>query len=278
MDKIIGIGGTGCAIAEMFKKYPQYEIFKIDTDVNGENTYRIPQLNSPEEYEKYPYDLPETFKKLSGDILVVLSGSGKASGATLRILYQLRHCNINVLYIKPDNVLTQTAKLQSKLTMGVLQEYARSGLFKRIFLVDNQCVDAIIGDIPIIGYYDVLNTTIVDILHQVNKSQHIKPIINQTSDPKIGCRIFTIGLFSLENNEEKTLFDLKDTSEKCYYFHINKDALRTDGSLMKKIRQAVESKSTESLKTGFAIYSTDYNTNNCYVISCTSIIQGLTRE
>jgi hypothetical protein len=167
----------------------------------------------------------------------------------------------------------QTAKLQGRLTLGVLQEYARSGIFKRIFLVDNQVVDGIIGDIPIIGYYDTLNNTIVDAVHQVNKSQHLKTLIKQTSDPKVGCRIYTIGLFNLENNVEKLFFNLKDASEKCYYFHINRDALKSDGSLMKKIRQAVEHQSNDSLKTGFAIYSTDFSTSYCYVSVCTSVIQ-----
>jgi len=47
MDKIIGIGGTGCAIADTFSKYPQYEIYKIDNDVTGENCYRTPQFSTP---------------------------------------------------------------------------------------------------------------------------------------------------------------------------------------------------------------------------------------
>lgn len=273
MDKIIGIGGTGCAIADKFSKYPQYEIYKIDQGIVGENCYSVPTFNTPEEYERYNYQLPDKFKNLNGDILVVLSGTGNISGATLKLLYQIKHCNINILYIKPDNIMGQTAKLQGRLTLGVLQEYARSGIFKRIFLVDNQVVDGIIGDIPIIGYYDILNETIVDAMHQINKSQHIKPLIKQTSEPKVGCRIFTIGLFNLENNVEKLFFNLKDVSEKCYYFHINKDALKTDGTLMKKIRQAVELQSNDSLKTGFAIYSTDFSTSYCYVSVCSSVIQ-----
>jgi hypothetical protein len=274
MDKIIGIGGTGCAIAEKFRAFPQYEIFKIDTDLKGENCYSVPRLNTPEDYERYNYDLPEKFKNISGDILVILSGTGNISGGTLKILYNLKHCNINVLYIKPDNIMNGNAKLQGRLTMGVLQEYARSGIFKRIFLVDNEKLDAIIGNVPIIGYYDVLNDMIVNTMHQINKSQHIKPIVNQASESKIGCRIYTIGLFSIENSVESLFFDLKDISEKCYYFHYNRDALKSDGTLFRKIRDIIKSQTSDSLKTGFAIYSTEFNTNFCFVTACTSQIQS----
>jgi hypothetical protein len=274
MDKIIGIGGTGCAIADRFKQYTQYQVFKIDVGLNGDNCFSIPSFNTPEDYERYNYILPDNFKNISGDVLVILSGTGKASGSTLKILYELKHCNLNVLYIKPDNIMSQTAKLQGRLTMGVLQEYARSGIFKRIFLVDNQKLDAIIGDVPIIGYYDVLNELVVNTLHQINKSQHIKPVVNQSSDSKIGCRIYTIGLFSIDKGVESLFFDLKDISEKCYYFHFNKDALKSDGTLLKKIRDAVRSQTSDSLKTGFAIYSTDFTASYCFVTACTSVVQS----
>ena len=32
MDTIIGLGKAGCAIADKFDQYPQYKVFKIDSE------------------------------------------------------------------------------------------------------------------------------------------------------------------------------------------------------------------------------------------------------
>lgn len=272
MDKIIGIGTAGCNLANKFKQYPQYQVFNIDTGINGENCLSLEARNSHEEYERNSPSLQGPFLGISGDILTTLS-SGKVSGSVLRILYQLRHCNINVLYMKPDGVLSTTAKMQDRVTMNVLQEYARSGLFNRIFLVDNTVVEGIIGDVPIIGYYDKLNDVISNSFHQINKAQHIKPIIDQTSPPKIGNRISTFGLFNVETGEEKLFFPLDIPKEKCYYFFINRKKLETDGKLMRVIRDAVSAKSTDVTRTGFAIFSTEHSSDYCYVMASTDVVQ-----
>ena len=55
MDTIVGLGKAGCAIAEKFAKYPQYKVFKIDSeglDSKNKNNYVLTKQNSPEEYEK----------------------------------------------------------------------------------------------------------------------------------------------------------------------------------------------------------------------------------
>jgi len=273
MDKIIGLGTAGCNLANKFKQYVQYDVFNIDAGINCENCLSLEPRNSHEEYERNSPSLQGPFLGISGDILVTLS-SGRVSGSTLRILYQLRHCNINILYIKPDGVLNKVAMMQDKVTMQVLQEYTRSGLFKRMFLVNNTTVEGILGDVPIIGYYDKLNDTISTTLHQINKAQHIKPIVDQTSPPKVGNRISTYGLFNIETGEEKLFFPIDNVKEKCYYLFINRKKLETDGKLMRQIREIISAKSTETIKTGFAIYSTEHNTDYCYVMASTDSIQS----
>ena len=62
---IIGLGKAGCAIAECFSQYPQYNIFKIDVGIESDfdfigqyedaevkkKAYSVKKQKGPEEYE-----------------------------------------------------------------------------------------------------------------------------------------------------------------------------------------------------------------------------------
>ena len=89
MDTVIGLGKAGCAIADKFAEYPQYKIFKIDSEglnSKNKNCHLIKRRDSPEQYEKAIRSMKTFFSKTTDDILFVLSGSGMISGASLQIL------------------------------------------------------------------------------------------------------------------------------------------------------------------------------------------------
>ncbi len=52
---ILGIGKIGSAIAEKFKSYPQYKVFKIYSDAaKASNEYLLEDKQNPEDYESLP--------------------------------------------------------------------------------------------------------------------------------------------------------------------------------------------------------------------------------
>ena len=62
MDVIIGLGTAGCAIADEFSQYPQYEVFKIDAGLEkAPNHFSLPQGLDHEGYEK---SVPKNFPLL----------------------------------------------------------------------------------------------------------------------------------------------------------------------------------------------------------------------
>ena len=271
MEVIIGLGSAGCNIADQFARYPQYEIYKLDVGITGKNCYYLPEYNTPEEYEAHIGDLTNVFGEVSGDILFVLGGSGNVTGGALRALEQLRHCTINVLYVEPDvGLLSGTRKLQERTTYYVLQEYARSGLFARLFIVSNPQLEKILGDVPIMGYNDKLNELIVSTIHMINVYNNIEPVVNNFSDFKEQTRISTIGISNLEN-EKKLFFSLDGTREMRYYYAINRDKLETDGTLMRKITENV--KNETDIDVSYGIYATDYADDYVYCVANASIIQ-----
>ena len=271
MDIIVGLGSAGCNIADCFAKYPQYDVYKLDVGVSGRNCYYLPEYDTPEEYEAHMINLKNVFSNLSGNVLFVVGGSGNVSGGALRILEQLRHCSINVLYIEPDvEMLSGNKKLQERTTYYVFQEYARSGLFERMFLISNPQLENILGDVPIMGYNDKLNELIVSTIHMINVYNNIEPVIDNFSDFKGQTRISTIGISNLEN-EKKLFFSLDGIREMRYYYAINRDKLETDGTLMRKITENV--KNEADIDVSYGVYATDYADDYVYCVANASVIQ-----
>ena len=273
METIIGLGQAGCNIADEFAKYSQYKTLKIDCNLDGfrqDGIYNMPWQDSSERYEEKCPDFSKFFKDVEGEVLFVIGGAGNISGAALVILEQLKHCDVNVLYIRPElSSISITKVKQEWVVFNILQEYARSGAFKRIYLVDNSMVEEHLGDIPVIGYYDRLNDMIVSSLHMINVYDHIESVVDTFSKPLKGRRISTIGFYDSENSENKLFYLLDNVGEMRYYYAINKKKLETDGDVLKRIRKQTENK----VETSYGIYATDYEQDYVYTVAHSSEIQ-----
>lgn len=273
MDTVIGLGAAGCNIADEFAKYSQYKIYKIDNGLDGlrqEGVYDMPWQDSTERYEEKCPDMTNFFKGLSGDILFIIGGSGNISGAALSILQYLKHCNINILYIRPDlESVSVTREKQEWVVFNVLQEYARSGVFERIYLVDNSKVEQALGNVPVIGYYDKLNSIIVSSLHMINVYNHIGSVVNTFSKPLAGRRISTIGFYDTKNNENNLFYSLDNVGEMRYYYAINREKLETDGDILKKVREQIKGDTEAS----YGIFATNYEQDYVYTVAHSSEIQ-----
>ena len=271
METVIGLGSAGCNIADCFGQYPQYKVYKIDNGIYGKNCHFLPKYDTPEEYEAHIGDLSSFFSGVVGDILFVVGGSGDVSGAALRILEQLKHCNINVLYIEPNiDILSGKKKLQERMTYYVFQEFARSGLFERLYLVSNLQLENVLGDVPIIGYNDRLNNLVVSTFHMVNVYNNNAPVVESVSDFRDNTRISTIGISTLKN-EKKLFFPLDNVREIKYYYAINRKKLETDGTLMRKITENV--KNEADIDVSYGVYATDYADDYVYCVANASMIQ-----
>ena len=104
---VIGLGQAG---AEICSKISHIRTIVVD---GGKN---LPKCSTHEEYEA---SVPKMANKLKlgkeKDILLIVAGAGKVSGATLALLEQLKNRTVNVLHITSDPVLlTKTQRKQEK--------------------------------------------------------------------------------------------------------------------------------------------------------------------
>lgn len=275
MDIIIGLGNVGYKIGKAFSQHSQYKVITIDHEEGAD--IRVPKYDHPEKYEENFPIIASQLRDIEGEILFVISGASIISGAALRVLEQIHNKGpVSILYIHPDvDTLSQTRRLQTNLVFGVLQQYARSGVFKQFYAIDNQQIDKILGGAPIMGYYDKLNEVIVATIHMTNIFNHSEPVVGTLSDPKDVCRISTFGILNPETGEESPFFSLDNVREKRYYYAIPEEELKTDKALMSKIMSQVkDSPQEKDVKVSYGVFPTQYADKYAYFIASTSEIQN----
>jgi len=280
---VVGLGSAGCNIADKFADYPQYNIYKIDVDLTGfkkDGVYSLTKQETTEQYEAKCPSFKNFFKNVVGEVLFIVCGAGAIASTSLRILEALKNCNIEILYIEPDlDLLGHESAIQNKIVYNVLQEYARSGLFQKMFIVKNSMVQEISGNVPVLNYYEVLNETIVSTFHMMNVFRFSKPVINTFCTEIDSCRIATVGIFDQEKNEEKLFFPLENVRDLMYYYGIPRKKLEEDGKLFRKITEQIKEKSNRQenefvrQKATFGIYQTEYEQDFGFVVASTSFIQ-----
>lgn len=276
MDTVIGLGSAGCNIADEFAKYPQYKTYKIDTDLEKSKTsFPIPEFKKVEDYEEKLPTLQYFFRGVRGQALVVIGGSGKISSSSLAVMRHLKNkCRINVLYVKPDlSFASNQQKQLDRMVFGVLQEYARSGLLERIFVVSNPEIEDIIGGIPVKQYNSKINEVIVSTFHMINKYNHLPSVDDTFYDLPVGTRISTIGITSTEKNQDNMFFGLDNVSDIRYYYAYNKERLENDPNLMKEIKKSINDKNVNGVRASYGIFETEYEQNYVYCAKHTSLTQ-----
>jgi hypothetical protein len=276
MISIIGIGNAASAIAEKFSPIENYDIFLLNSKVfkNTKKEFKIKNYNSAEEYEENIPDLKNFFSGVKDRVQVFITGASESSNYTLGILEQIRDRKIDLFYIKPDTeLLTENAQLLENVTFGVLQEYARSGLFKSITFISNLHLEKVLGEVPIKTYFNVLNESIFSTVHYLNFFEFTDPEIGQISRPAAVNRIRTIGMLDIENLEEKWLFNLDKSRELCYYICINEKRMETEGGLHKKLVDMLKEKPKNAYKKiSYAIYETEHNDFG-FCVAHTNVVQ-----
>jgi hypothetical protein len=260
MISIVGLGNGASAIVEKFKDIPQYQIYVLNDKVekNTSHAYNIPSFETPEEYEEKIPKLKKFFKTTNDRVQVFIMGSSLSSNYSLGILAQLSDKKVDVFYIKPDtDLLTGIPQLVENVVFGVLQEYARSGLFNSFTIFSNSNIEKALDTIPIKTYYDAINSTIFSSVHYLNYFEHTEPEIGVMASPAEINRIRTVGMLNMKNLQEKWLFDLDMERDLCYYLCINEKRLETEGGLHRKIVDMLKDKPNNAFRQlSYAIYET----------------------
>ena len=291
MKAIVGLGEAGCNIADQFAKYPQYRVYKIDAGLEGfkdlivddlndsmdrVSTFDMPEQKSSEDYEKYCPFMKGFLSDITpkDDVLFIVGGGGNIAGASLRIMETIKDSKLSVLYIKPDLELIGGKKyMLDRISYYVLQEYARSGMFEKIYLTYNPALEKAIGDVPIKGYFDKLNIVLVSTVHTTNVFENTKSIFENKSDTENHTRLSSYGIVDPDTGKEKLFFPLDNIEEKCYYIGVSKEALE-DNDFFKELKENMKKKAEEEgVKISYIINESKFDYSYVYVVAHSGEIQ-----
>ena len=277
MISIIGLGNGASAVAEKFNKTPQYNVYILNDKVSRTSKYKfkLKRFEEPEEYEDHPPDLIKFFSTVDDHVQVFIVGSSYSSNYSLAVLEQLKNKKVDIFYIKPDTtLLTGIPKLIENVVYGVLQEYARSGVFNSITLLSNMSIEEALGEVPIKSYFDRLNSSIFSTAHYLNYFAHTEPEVGVMARPAEINRIRSVAMLNMKNLEEKWLFDLDTPRDLCYYLCINNERLEKEGGLHKQIVDQLKDKPRNAFKRiSYAIYETEHIEDFGFCVAHTNVVQ-----
>jgi hypothetical protein len=283
MDKVIGLGKVGCGIAEELTEHPEYRIYKIGSHLTERGDLIVPEPDSIESCEALAdqTELAVYLRSIRPDdeVLFVVGGGEPISGMSLSVLEQVKDSKISVLYVMPDReVASQNQKRDDKIVFNVLQQYARSGLFHKLYLVSRTIVEDVIGDVPVKEYEQKLNNLISYLVAMVNYFNHTEPVVGKKSVPLSVCRICTFGITSLDaDSDTQNFFPMQDVQDVHYYYGIPAYELDEDNSLMRQIRTQTKKLSEDGVNTSYSVYSTTFQERIVISVSHSKTIQEISQ-
>ena len=263
MDKVIGLGDFGCAVAEQLTAYPEYRIYKINSTIDERGSLSIGEYSTIDQYEN-TLDTDEVSIYLRSikpedEVLFIVEGGTPISGATLKILRTIRDSRIAVLYVCPDRqMISETQKRDDKIVFNVLQEYARSGASERVFLVSKPAVDKLVGDVSIQEYEKSISYFVAYTIAMYNYFNHTDSVLSNTISPPKIARVTALGVSSLEEASQDInfLFPLDEIKDIHFFYGIPAEDMADDTSLIKRIKSHVKTYKGDEISTSFSVYET----------------------
>ena len=279
MISLIGIGEAGCNVVSLFENHKEYNCFLFsEGQENTKYTRKLPKVAKAEDCEEQAPDLSsyKTLSAVQDRVQVFLCGSSFSANYTLAILQQIRDKKIDIFYIRPDvDLLIGELRLQERAIFGILQEYARSGLFNSFTIFSNPAIEKTIGEIPIKKYFEAINKSIYYAVHYLNVFDHTTPIVGNLTKPSEVQRIRSVGMVSVDKLSENWYYNLEEDRDVAYYLCIASSRLETDGKLHSRVVESLKNKPRNAFKNvTYGIYESPYESDFGFCVAHTNFIQG----
>ena len=280
MISLIGIGEAGCNVVSLFEDHKEYNCFLFSAEQeNTKYTRKLVRVSKAEDCEGEAPKLSsyKTKEAIQDRVQVFLCGSSFSANYTLAILEQIKEKQIDIFYIRPDvDLLIGEVRLQERAIFGILQEYARSGLFNSFTIFSNPEIEKTIGEIPIKKYFEMINKNIYYAVHYLNVFDHTTPLVGNLTKPSEVQKIRSIGVISVDKLSEQWYYKMQEDRDVAYYLCIASNRLETDGKLHSKVVQSLKSKPRNAFKNvTYAIYESPYESDFGFCVAHTNFIQGL---
>jgi len=274
MRSLITIGEKATLFAESLKDYPEYTSYCFRHG-QKEECFSVPVFANSERYEEPLDGVEEFLKGCCEDVTAVVSGDEAINLTTLQILEVIKDKNIEIIFFKPDEkLLGNMMKQVNNLTYNVLQEYTRSGLFKKMFIFDLAEVDQVVGDTALQFFEKARMEFLAHHYHTLNWLRNSDAVAGTDVEHQpVNC-LASIGVSDLELSQIKKLNKLDFVRERVYYYGIPEKKVKEDSTLRSKILEGYKNNMDENVSSSFKIYSIPFEEELVYVVEYTSAVQN----
>lgn len=264
MKSIVCLGHKACDIGELFEKSLQVKL--IDISIEGDNCFSLSKQKTPEDYEKTVPQMNAFFNDISDEILFITSSDTDTLSCSLKILEQIKDKNISIIYLRTDrSFLTSRGVMVDRVAFNVLQEYTRSGLFKNMFLIDEERMESFISESAVEDYYETYIKFVRDMILNYISTQG-EAIIDNNIAPTEVERLATFAIYNLSNDDEIALYNMNLVNTKNYHFFLSDDTLKNDKKIMRSIKEKIKNKAIDSTRVSYTIRGTSAKTDYCFVV------------
>jgi hypothetical protein len=274
--EIIGIGNAGREICKLFEE-KGYKTCSIDT--HDDAFIKFPKIKTIEGAEKVQLDLKKLKNNVKSDhILCVMAGSGLITGVCLKVLEGFKEKKIDFLYIQPDtSFMNNSGKTRERVVRNILQEFARSGLFNKIWLISNKSISNLSSDISIGNYFQKINEKIVDMWCLMEYYGQVPALMGNLEEPQEQNRIATFGLYNFQDEAEQKFYELSGVREKHFYFTFSEETLAETGNVLDLVSRKLEkAEENEFQQISYGFFPSGYSVDKVYIMYYTNHIQSET--
>jgi len=274
MKTIICLGPKACDIGELFENNSHFQVKLVDKEIEGDNCFSLIKQKTPEDYEKNVPDMSAFLNDVCDEILFITTGECDVLSSSLKILQQVKQKDISIIYLRPNtDFLGRQGVLQDRMAFNVFQEYARSGLFKKMFLINEENVEQhLLNEMPITEIYDSYLKMIYNFVLNLNSAAQ-EPLIDNSSQPSDVSRICTFSFYDLHADKEAPMYDLELIDDKIYHFFLTEETLKTNTKLMREIKDKLKNKMIDKTKISYTIHKTSSNIDYCFAVHYSRAIQ-----
>ena len=158
----------------------------------------------------------------------------------------------------------------------VFQEYARSGLFENLFLVDRTTVESLMGEVSIQDHEKQFSYFVAYIFAMLNYFKNTDPVLSGETKKSDLSRISTLGICSLKV-KDNYLFPIDEAKETMFYYGVPGKDLDANTGLMREIKTHVKS-DNPGVSAGFSIIPTTLDDILIISVCYSSKVQKMPKE
>jgi hypothetical protein len=154
----------------------------------------------------------------------------------------------------------------------ILQEYTRSGIFEKMYIINNKKMPEIIGKTSLLNFYPKINNFIASTIHWLNIYINTEPVFDTYRDEYITSRICSLAILDLNEEQMTETYSLKKCNQIKYFYGVNRITIEKDEDLIEKLNR-ITSQNSEDVSVSYGVYSTDLEVGFSLAVRSSSDIQ-----